>query len=339
MRRGQVPDQPVYTNHHTRNDGDDTQRDAPRPESHVRGVAAIPITLSARDEAILQAIARLQFVTAQQIVQLFYQPGSLEYVRSRLKRLADHQYLLRLRLPSANSGNTPWVYAVATSGWTYLRAAGMLSADEDLSLRFRPAEHHTHSWFFLTHSLAVTDILIAALLLPARHPEVVIRDLRHERVLRRQPSIRVTTQRGETVRVIGDGFVDVVLGGALRMSILLELDRGTMAQRAMLEKFRGLLAYAAGPYQRVFRSASLTFAIATTAGQQRCNALRGWCERALAEIPDDRHRKAYADLFLFTALPPVPAGSGALNPDALFLQPIWSQPFADRLAPLLDFTG
>lgn len=340
MRRGHIPGEPRHDTDETEVWAEDfpkSRNDARVQRAYHQRMRSTPAAgLSARDEAMLQAIARLQFVTSRQIVRLFYQPGSLEYVRGRLKHLADRQYLLRLRLPSSGPGNTAWVYAVAGKGWRYLRASNALSGNEEAPLRFRPTEQHEHSWLFLTHSLAVTDILVAALCLPEIQPTLLLRELCHERVLRRQPPVKVQTLRGETVGIIPDGFLDFILDGEVRMSILLELDRGTMAREAMQRKFRGLLAYADGPYQTVFRSTSLTFAVATTAGLARCEQLRTWCARVLQEVPDATHRQAYADLFLFTALPQTVPGSGALDPEALFLRPVWTQPLADGLQPLLD---
>lgn len=320
--------------------------------------------ISARDDAILRAVARFHFVTAQQITRLFYQPGSLEYARNRLRRLAAQGYLVRLRLPSAGPGNTPWVYSIAGRGWGYLQAVGAdKGADPSAGAcleggegergrgrgrgpeskdkrRFRPSEQGEHSWLFLTHTLAVTDVLIAATLLAQAHAEdIVLTDVVHERELRRRPLVKVHTLRGESVGVVPDAWLDFALRAQARMSIVLELDRGTTEQLAMKRKLRALLAYADGPYQQTFQSTSLSIAVATTAGEGRARQLRAWCEDVLRDLPTTAQRQADAELFLFTALPPVPIGNSGLDPERLFLAPVWWQPFADQPISLLDLHG
>jgi hypothetical protein len=111
------------------------------------------------------------------------------------------------------------------------------------------------------------------------------------------------------------------------MCLVLELDRGTVEQRAFTRKLRGLLAYAGGPYQEQFETTSLTILIATTAGEQRAKKLVQWCERVLRQ----QHLEAEADLFLITALDP-----GATTPTRFFLSPIWQQPFEQTPRCLVD---
>src|SRR5262249_32867 len=102
---------------------------------------------------------------------------------------------------------------------------------------------------------------------------------------------------------------------------------GTTEQRPFKRKLRGLLAYAAGPYQAQFGTESVTVAIATTAGEHRARLIQSWCEHVLREL----HQERDADLFLVTSLP-----EGGVDPTLVFLSPLWRQPFATAALPLLD---
>ncbi len=284
--------------------------------------AHVPLALSSRDDRLLRAIYTYQFVSVQQLTRLFYHPGSLKYVRRRLKALSDAGYVQRLRLPSVTSGNTSYVYTLARKGITYLTAAGYSEFG-----RFRPSEQRAHAYLFLTHTLAVNDFLIAAQLLERVVPAVKLVDMRHERMLRHSP-VKVVTPKRETITIVPDGWLDFHVGGRQRMSILLELDRGTVEQRAFKRKLRGLVAYALGPYQTLFGSRSLTIAFATTAGAHRLQLLRSWSEQALQEV----ELAEDADILLFTALP-----AGDWDPKTLFCAPMWYQPFQVTATALLEW--
>lgn len=260
----------------------------------------------------MRAVARFHFLTAEQLTCLFYRPASLAYVREKLRRLTQAGALLRLRLPQRSAGNPPFVYTLARGGLRFLAHSG-----DPSPVRFRPAEHREHAYLLLSHTLAVNDVLIAATRASQEAPEIVLVDLQHERDLRHTPT-RVTTAQGEHMSVVPDAWLDLHVGGKQRMCLVLELDRGTIEQRAMKRKLRGLLAYAGGPYQEEFGTSSLTILLATTAGKRRERQLRQWCEQILAQ----QRLQAEADLFLITDLPP-----GAISPTTFFRSPIWWQPF------------
>jgi hypothetical protein len=290
------------------------QRTAPAPA--IRG-------LSAGDDALLRAVYSYQFVTVEQATRLLFSPGSLVYVRAKLRSLAARGYLQRLRLPSSGQGNTPHIYTLARKGIRYLEAAGFADF-----ARFRPSEQQEHSYLFLRHTLRVNDVLIAGALLGELSPGMVLAEMRHEHTLKRTPVYVdvVSGDKKERIGVVPDGWMDFHLRGEERMSIVLELDRGTVEERAFKRKLRGLLAYANGPYQAFFDSEAITIAFATTAGEGRLRRLRAWCEQTLTEDG----RKEHAELLLLTSLP-----EGELDPRRLFLSPVWQQPFGASSLALL----
>lgn len=284
-------------------------------------------TLSGRDDALLRAVDTYTYLTAEQVCRLYYSPGSLEYVRRQLKRLAEDDYLQRLRLPATGPGNQPFVYRLARHGFAYLAAAGVA-----IPSRFRPAEHWEHSALFLRHTLAVNEVLIAGVRLEEEVADVRLLEMRHEHALKRAP-MRVTLADGagmSTAALTGatlapDGWLDYALPRG-RMSVLLELDRGTEGREALQRKLRALLACARGPYKAYFGSGSLNVALATTSGERRAQALLDWCEHVLRASGS----QDLAAVFLVTAL-----RSGPLDARQTFLAPIWRQPFGRQLVSLL----
>lgn len=277
--------------------------------------------LTERDDTLLRVVHAFHFLTAEQVLRLFYCAGSLTYVRAVLKRMADAGYLHRLKLPSSSDGVKPWVYTLGQHGIRYLKAVGYTDF-----ARFRPVEEEEHSFLFLAHTLGVNDILIAAQQLAEQMPSYVLAGFLHERVLKHTPVI-VTTADGETMGIIPDAWLDWHLGGVNRASIVLEYDRGTVEQRAWRKKMRGLLAFADGPYQEAYGSDSLTIAIATTAGPHRAEQIRVWCEAELTRA----NRRQEGELFLIMSVP-----SEQIEPQVFFLHPVWWQPFGTAPVVLLS---
>jgi hypothetical protein len=291
--------------------------------------------VSLADDAVLRAMGQFHYLSALQVCHLLYSRGSLTYVRALLKELADKGLLERLYLSrSSPFGSAPMVYTLSRSGLNYLRQAGV-----EVQQRYRRCEVHEHSYLHLSHMLAVNDVLIAATLLPASAPamrlRIQLRQMRHEQELKRHP-VRVKTsllQQGagdEELSIVPDGWLDFSIAGRERMSIVLELDRGTEEQRQWRRKVRGLVAFAQGPYQEAFGSDSITIAVAVTCGQQRVKTLLSWTERELNAC----NQRAMADLFLFSAVE-----ADRLSPAELFLGPLWQRPTAasDRRLALLEY--
>lgn len=280
--------------------------------------------ISAHEDALLRAVGQYHFLTVEQATRLLYAPGSFRYVRGVLRSLADRGFLGRLRLPRVTPGNTCWVYWLDRVGRRYLESAGDAEPG-----RFRPGEHQEHAFLFLTHTLACNDFLIAGALLAERVAGVSLAGMRHERTLRHTP-MQVTLRESEKdvrVGVVADGFLDFWVGTQKRMPILLELDRGTVEEKPFQRKVRALAAATAigGPYDELFGADSVTVAIATTAGPKRLAHLMRWCERALGT------KSAHTEIFLLTSLAP-----GELDPHAVFLSPIWYQPFTQKPLALLE---
>jgi hypothetical protein len=269
---------------------------------------------------VLRAIGRLHFLTSFQVCRLLYSQGSHTYVQTRLKALADAGLLQRLFLPRPTAaGSGPRVYTLARPALRYLRAEGV-----EVGSRYRPAEHRIHSYLFLAHTLSVNDFLISLELLCRRHSALQLHTVLHERDLKRQP-LQLDVEDGEPLAVIPDAWVDL-RQGRTRTCLALEIDQGTLEQKAWRRKIRGLVKAMDGAYQERFNARSLIVAAVAIPGPARLAELTRWTEAEL----DVLRAHERAQLFRLTELPPA-----STPPERLFLLPSWVRPFSDEPVPLV----
>src|SRR5512142_366330 len=137
-------------------------------------------SLNRSDLAILSAVGRFHYLTAAQVSRLVF-PGCHDedrYARRRLARLVDAGLLLRLTpLPVSRRGSMPHVFTLAKAGRQLLGE----------STYFRPQEERekTRNLFFIVHTLATIDVLIAAELLcrtsPVSMPRLLMEREKHDR--------------------------------------------------------------------------------------------------------------------------------------------------------------
>jgi len=285
---------------------------------------------------IVQVVRAYHFLTAQQLATVYYSKGSLTRARTVLKVLYDNEYLDRRAQPHIGIGQPTFVYALARRGISDLKTHGF-----SFFSRFRPGTLHTLSALHLDHVLRLNDVLIAAKTLSRLAPDISLEEWRHDLDLKHTPGrveyiARTTTGErfNETLNIVPDGWLDFRLNLAttkkqLRKCLALELDRGTGTYVPKVKKkFRAYVHYsfAGGGYSRTFGTNKLTIAYATTAGQNRVQTLKRWCEEALHEQGLEQE----ASLFRFALLPP-----GEIDAKHLFLAPIWYKPFEKHPMPLL----
>lgn len=288
---------------------------------HPRKLAAITRPLSPADEAILAALNRYHYLSAVQVLRLLYSKGSLTYVQTRLKGLADARLCERLWLPRvAAHGSAPSVYRLASRGLKHLLTQGA-----EVPGRHRPSDHSAHSHHFLSHALALNDFLIGAELFARGRENVQLAGMLHDQVLKRRPTY--VDASGRRMAVIPDAWLDFHLEGSYQVCLSVELDMGTEEQRHWRNKVRGLAAFARGPYEQAFGTKSLTIAVVSAVGEKRMRALLSWTEAELDALGEKR----LANLFLFT-------DSHQTEPDEQFLAPRWYQPYAAHGVALLQGT-
>jgi hypothetical protein len=281
-----------------------------------------PKPLSPARETILRDLSRYHYLTAQQVQRLHYASGSITYVQSMLKRLAEEEYCQRVWLPRASQfGSAPSVYRLARKGLNLLREQGL-----EVERRHRPSEHVAHSYLFLNHTLAVNDFLISAELVVGNLPGYGIARVVHEQELKRRP-FYVELDGGRQA-VIPDAWLDFRVRGTYQACLALELDMGTESQKRWRRKVRALLAFANGPYQEAFATRSLTVAVVATSGERRLADLLGWTEEELRAAGEEQN----ASLFLFVACSPAD-----VLPSDLFFGRCWYEPYGQQ--PLALFEG
>lgn len=286
--------------------------------------SSTPFIAGPADLPILTALGRYYYLTASQMTRLLYAPSSQTYAQARLKRLADHGYLQRIFLPRpSRTGSAPVVYTLARSGLRVLAEWG-----RGIDRRYRPAEVRETSYLYLAHTLALNDVLIALELFCRHDQRVQLAGLRHERDLKLQP-VRVQLPGGATASVIPDAWVDLRIMSRYQECYCLELDRGTTEQKAWRRKVAALIAYASGPYQETFGTASLTIVVVATPGEGRRDQLIRWTEAELTAAG----QADQAGLFRFTGVP-----VAQTDPEIVFMGAGWRRPFERQSRPLVDLS-
>lgn len=291
--------------------------------SPVHPIATRPL-LGPADLQLLLAFWRYFYLTAAQLTRLLYSPASHTYTQARLKRLADGGYLGRIFLPRpSRTGSAPLVYTLARKGLRALAEWG-----KPVMRRYRPAEVRETSYLYLAHTLALNDVLIALELFCRRDRRVHLAGLRHERDLKHQP-VRVRLPNGSTAGVIPDAWLDLRIENRYQECYCLEVDRGTTEQQAWRRKVAALIAYAGGPYQSTFGTASITIVVVATPGEGRRDQLMRWTAAELTAAG----RVDQAGLFRFTGVP-----VAQLSPEVVFLGAHWRRPLDRQSMPLLDLS-
>lgn len=286
-----------------------------------------PPAVGVADEAILRAVARYHYLTAEQVRRLFYAKGVITYVRARLKRLAEGGHLQRVPLRRTGpAGGAPYAYRLGPRGRAYLEALGI-----EVLARYRPSEQPLD--YFLEHTLCVNDALMAFELVARSHAQVELVGMRHERVLKRQP-VTVELPDGGRQTLIPDGWVALHVAdgdGRYQACFALELDRGHVEQKRWRRKVAALVAWwTTGAYTAAFQAHSLTIAVVATPGEGRRIELLRWTAAELSEL----EQQDQADLFRVTGV-----AADQVSPAAFVLAPSWYRPFDPAPRPLLEVDG
>ncbi|MGI8475050.1 MAG: replication-relaxation family protein [Thermomicrobiales bacterium] len=295
---------------------------------HVSDPSGKAFRVQPGHERLLIALARYERLTAEQTRRLLFGAGSLTYVQTKYKELADAGYVLRVPVGRpAPHGSGPLVYSLDRRGRAHLASLG-----QDVPRRLRQSEDRARSSPHLRHSIAVVDVLILCELLCRRDPRLTIARMRGERELTTW-MVNVTMPDGRAQGVATDGWADLRIahpdGGIEQMCCAFEVDCGTEWGAAWRKKARALLAYDRGPYSAAFGVDSLTIVVVAPTDVRRDQLLH-WTEQELvAQRAADR-----ADLFRFGTMPDDPADAAAF-----FLAPRWQIPGQDVPTSLIEGTA
>jgi hypothetical protein len=288
---------------------------------------------------LLVALAAFDYLTASQAARLLGKERSLAYIRETFRSLAAEKLVLSL---DGRVVTMPRVYTLTAKGREY---AGMLWKPAS-GRRFRPSEEQdkARNPYFLRHTVAVTDVLIAARLLAKTTPGITLTRMYTERALKR--SIYVVIPKERTA------------GGEPQFrQICLEPDAGLLfrvteswhnppetwedfffievyrnlppAEWRFKQKIHGYVATVdTGQHQALFHTPALSIAVITASeSEQMATTLKRWTEEALMEIG----RAEEGVRFFFRSI----ADPATATPEELYLSPVWEQAFSTAQTPLL----
>jgi hypothetical protein len=198
-----------------------------------------PFQLTARDVAILHAVARYRFLSSTLIIRLI--GGSSQQILRRLQLLFHHGYLDRptsqiAQLAHAfDLGNRPFVYGLGRAGAQVLAEAG-IPLKERLDWTTKNARATAQ---FLAHTIETAEAMIGFEL--ACREEGTLELIDHHDLLPYLPEktrdddapfhARVTFKTARealTIGVVPDRVFSLAFKDRTRLNFALELDRGTM---------------------------------------------------------------------------------------------------------------
>jgi hypothetical protein len=275
-------------------------------------------------EKILTALAVFEYLTAAQITRLLYAPSSLSYVRKLLRRLVAADFVLPL---AGKAVNLPLLYTLSGVGRTYAGALGTAPRK-----RFRPSEEQDKGQnpYFMKHTIAVTDVLIAARLLSQTHPGITLTHLYTERELQRKIYVEIPTK----ICLEPDASMQFLITETWHETpqtwedfFFIEVYRNLPpADWRFKQKVQGYVtAVDTGQHEALFQTPALSIAV-VAATEQMAATLKRWTEEALQAMG----RPEEGDWFFFCSINPATAG-----PEELFLAPVWEQAFGTTKTPLL----
>jgi hypothetical protein len=275
---------------------------------------------------LLCALDVCDYLTAQQAARLLGKERSVNYIRDKFRSLTGKKLAVCLAGPSITM---PLVYTLTKKGRDY---AGILRGTPPAK-RFRPAEEQdkAHNPVFMQHTLAVSDVLIAAQLLAKTIPALTVTRLFTERALRRKIAVTLPAHTSAThhrqIYIEPDASCDFLIHKAWQTFIHIEIYRTLPpAEWRFKQKVMGYVTYAvSGLHEEVFGTPSLSIAV-IAATKQMAATLKHWTEEALAGIGQVQ----YGELFYFRSL-----NTATARPENIYVAPLWEQAFSTTKTPLL----
>jgi hypothetical protein len=277
---------------------------------------------------LLVELAACDYLTASQAARLLEKERSLTYIRENFRSLAVKRLVLALE---GHAVTMPRVYTLTRKGREYASLLCGMSSDK----RFRPSEEQdkAHNPLFIQHTLAVSDVLIAARLLAKNTPSITLTRMFTERALRRKISVELPdqtedgTMQPRTISVEPDASLDFLIHKTWQNFLHIEVYRNLPpVEWRFKQKIQGYVTYAlSGQHEALFNTPALSIAI-ITASEQMAARLKQWTEEALQEIKQPEQ----GELFFFCRL-----DTALTSPEEMYLSPVWEQAFSDAKVPLL----
>jgi hypothetical protein len=291
-------------------------------------------TMHKAGERIISALAEFDYLTPAQITRLLYAPSSLNHVYERMRSLIDRGLVLTV---GGRAVNLPLIYALSGNGRQY---ASLLGAPP--KTRFRPSEEADkgHNPYFLKHTIAVTDVLIAARLLSERVPAIRLTRMYTERELKRKISVQLPESTAEGRTRLQEICVEPDASLLFRITETWHDPPQTWEDFFHIEVYRNLppqewrfkqkiagyvTSVDTGQHEALFHTPALSIAV-IAATEQMTATLKRWTVEVLAEM----ERQPEGEWFFFCSLDP-----GTASPEEQFLAPVWEHAFDTTKTPLL----
>jgi hypothetical protein len=299
----------------------------PKPLSH----------LTKRDLAVLQATAKLRFITAKDLAYLLGSPTSLTAIRHLVASLAggtEHvggHYLYRLVPPTTTRGNSERVYCLGSKG---AEAITQLLG-EPVYWYCLPSKLKGFSYSFLRHALLLTRVVTALTSCARTHPAYTVTDTRlcYELVRGSVPGLSEATAPALPLPVIPDAWVHLCVDGR-SAPLWIEADCGTEMRHKFQAGLKARIAFLQSGYEEVFATPAVTILYLTTGHieaykDNRREAMQRWTQALLREL----ELQEWAESFRFASVTydslytaplfdaPVFYGPGEPNPVALLAPP------------------
>jgi hypothetical protein len=283
-----------------------------------------PVKIRKAWEKIIVALALFDYLTAYQLARLLYSPSSLTHVYEQMKLLVAGGYVLTL---GGRAVNLPQLYTLSGTGRQHAASLGVST-----SRRLRPSEEQDkgHNPYFLKHTMAVTDVLIAARRLSQTAPHIELTRMLTERELKR----KIYVEMPEKTCVEPDASVEFLLAETWHNPpqtwkdfFFIEVYRNLPpAEWRFKQKIQGYVTYGESEqHAALFNTSALSIAVIAQTDRME-TTLKRWTEEALKEID----RPAEGDWFFFCS-----RDTATATPEELYLSPVWEQPFSTAKTPLL----
>jgi hypothetical protein len=282
-------------------------------------------------EKILSALLEFDYLTAQQLTTLLYATGSLTYVRAKLRALVAAKLVFAL---AGKSVGLPTVFTPTGKARAY--ASNFLGSPT--RQRFRPSEERekADNLFFIKHTLAIRDVLIAARLLANTTPGILLNRICHEKDLRRKiyVEIPVKTPQGkqskQTISLEPDASCEFIVQQKWRDFFHIEVYRYLPVETLWKQKVTGLVTYRqTGQHAALFHTSALSIAVFAQT-KEMAQTLKEWTEEALTQLKQPAEGQRF---FFNTIDDPTSA-----EPTEMYLAPVWQQAFGTANTPLLVLT-
>jgi hypothetical protein len=277
-------------------------------------------------EKLLFDLVELEYLTLAQAMKIGgYKETSRAFVYSRLQELVKRG--LALPLPR-HLVTQPIVYTPTTTGYRYAAALGIPQAK-----RIRPVDERdkAKNTLFVQHTLAISEVLIAAKLLVRTHPAIELASLYTERSLKRKIAVPLAGNR--ICYIEPDCSCEFVLTEMWHTPpqtwqdfFHIEVYRHMPMEVRFKQKVRGyVVSVDTGRHEALFKTEALSVAVICETTQQAM-LLKRWTEEALIEMG----RVAEGERFFFRRIDLL-----SISPSDLYLSPVWEQAFSTDKTPLL----